>query len=110
MIHFLRVKRELMKLIYWGNLLENLKSMGNKLRIQKIGLWITLTSEKRRVNSQFNEEYIMNSRGLDGSEMIMIGQGESDILSGCKGSSNIYEKSPKAGLASRWQWIWGERD
>ena len=43
----------------------------------------------------------MNSRGLDGSEMIMIGQGESDILSGCKGSSNIYEKSPKAGLASR---------
>ena len=43
----------------------------------------------------------MNSRGLDGSEMIMIGQGESDILSSCKGSSNIYVKSPKAGLASR---------
>ena len=37
----------------------------------------------------------MNSRGLDGSEMIMIGHGESDILSGCKGSSVLVKNLPK---------------
>jgi len=37
----------------------------------------------------------MNLRGLDGSEMIMIGQGESDILSSCKGSSVFMKNLPK---------------